>query len=158
MGRNLIRPKEDDRNSQPYGYIVTTDISLLSYVAQIVSAHVAKTEVAPEELPQLIRAVRATLEEIASGVQPEPAAPPKPAVPIHKSVFPDYIICLEDGRQVKSLKRHLLSNHGMSLEDYRQKWRLPPGYPTVAPNFSATRSRLAREGGLGSKRKKTVRA
>jgi predicted transcriptional regulator len=124
---------------------------LLELTAQIVSAHVGHNEVAPDTLPTLIRSVYATL----AGTQKpsaEVAEKPQPAVPVKKSVFPDFIICLEDGKKLKMLKRHLLTAYDMTPEEYRAKWGLPGDYPMVAPAYSHQRSALAKRIGLGSKR------
>jgi predicted transcriptional regulator len=124
--------------------------SLLGFTVQIVAAHVKNNQIAAAQLPALIRQVHAALSRAGT----EPAAPPAPekiAAPAapKKTVFPDYIICLEDGRRMKTLKRHLRSTYDMSPEQYRDKWDLPPDYPMVAPSYAARRSKLARELGLG---------
>ena len=116
--------------------------------ADIVSAYVSNNSVGATELPQLIQQVHEALTQASSGVQAEPAAPLTPAVPIKKSVTPDYIISLEDGRKYKSLKRHL-NTRGMSPDEYRTKWSLAKDYPMVAANYSAQRSSLAKTLGLG---------
>ncbi len=121
---------------------------VLGLTAQIVSAHVQRNPVAVEALPALIREVYQTLAslgEVASVPEPEL----KPAVPITKSVFADHIVCLEDGKQMTMLKRHLMTEHNMTVEQYRAKWNLPANYPTVAPNYAETRSALAKQMGLG---------
>jgi predicted transcriptional regulator len=115
--------------------------------ADIASAYVSNNIVAASELPGLIKAIFGALT-VATSVE-EPAEPQQPAVPIKKSVTPDHLICLEDGRRFKSLKRHLRSKYGLSPEAYREKWRLPKDYPMVAPAYSAARSKLARQMGLG---------
>ena len=122
---------------------------VLGLTAQIVSAHVAKNAVAVEELPGLIREVYRTLAGVNEVVVPEEA--PKPAVAVTKSVFPDYIVCLEDGKQMTMLKRHLMTEHNLTVEQYRAKWNLPPNYPMVAPNYAQHRSSLAKKIGLGTK-------
>ncbi len=118
---------------------------VLSLVAQIVSAHVAHNTVSADALPRLIQTVYSTL----SGVGTEA---PQPAVPIKRSVFPDYIICLEDGKKLKMLKRHLQTSYQMTPEQYRERWGLSPEYPMVAPNYAEHRSTLAKQIGLGRKR------
>ncbi len=127
--------------------------TLLDLTVQIVAAHVRNNQIAAAQLPALIQQVHAALAQAAT-----PAAPPavraaaeKPAPPVapKKSVFPDYIVCLEDGRRMKTLKRHLRSTYDMSPEQYREKWDLPPDYPMVAPNYAARRSKLAKQLGLG---------
>lgn len=126
----------------------------IELAADIVSAYVSNNSVAASELPGLISEVHAALVRVASGV-PSVAAPDnlRPAVPVKKSVGTDFIICLEDGKKFKSLKRHLRTQYNMSPEDYREKWGLPPDYPMVAPNYAQARSQLAKEMGLGSQRR-----
>ncbi len=124
--------------------------TLLDKTADIVTAFVTKNAVPPAELPQLIRSVHTALALLGQGAE-EPAAETKaPAVSIKKSVGTDYLICLEDGRKFKSLKRHLKTKYGLTPEDYRAKWGLPKDYPMVAPSYSASRSALAKQMGLGS--------
>lgn len=125
----------------------TTDV--LGLTAQIVSAHVANNAVTPDALPSLIQEVYKTL----AGVGKSPSAPdrPQPAVPIKKSVQPDHIICLEDGKKLKMLKRHLRSAYNMTPEEYRERWGLAPDYPMVAPSYAKHRSSLAKQIGLGTK-------
>jgi predicted transcriptional regulator len=126
----------------------------VGWAADIVSAFVQNNSVPASELPGLISSVHAAISNLGSAAGPVPATEPaKPAVSIKKSVTPDYIICLEDGKQFKSLKRHL-KGLGMSPEQYREKWNLPLDYPMVAPNYAATRSALAKSIGLGNNRKK----
>ena len=122
---------------------------LLDLVASIVSAHVAHNAVTPEALPGVIRPVDTAL----SGLGTEPPAVEKPelVVPIKKSVFPDHIVCLEDGKQLRTLKRHLNTSHGMTAEQYRARWSLPRDYPMVAPKYAERRSAVAKEIGLGRK-------
>lgn len=127
---------------------------LTEMTAEIVSAFVSNSSVRPSELPELIRQVHTTLSGIATGASAEPApAPLTPAVSIKKSISPDYLTCLEDGRKFKSLKRHLRTKYGLSPEAYRKKWGLPKDYPMVAPNYAAARSSLAKQMGLGQARK-----
>ena len=123
--------------------------STLAYTAQIVSAHVANNAVQASALPELIQQVYTALNSL--GGSTVAAEKPQPAVPVKKSVFPDYIICLEDGKKLKMLKRHLMTSYGMSAEDYRQRWNLPSDYPMVAPNYAQHRSSLAKSIGLGRK-------
>jgi predicted transcriptional regulator len=125
------------------------EINVLGLTAQIVSAHVSNNSVSTEALPSLIQEVYKTL----SGVGKEPAQPekPQPAVPIKKSVFPDHIICLEDGKPLKMLKRHLKTAYDMTPEQYRERWGLGADYPMVAPNYAKHRSSLAKKIGLGTK-------
>jgi predicted transcriptional regulator len=123
---------------------------ILGLTAQIVSAHVSKNRVETGTLPLLIQSVYRSL---STAGEAEPAPPPTqtPAVPIKKSVFPDYIVCLEDGKKLKMLKRHLHTSYGLSPDAYRAKWGLPRDYPLVAPNYTARRSELAVAAGLGRK-------
>jgi predicted transcriptional regulator len=129
----------------------TADAAILELTAQIVSAHAASNELRAASLPAAIRAVYETLSRIGE----TPAAPvekAQPAVPIRKSVFPDYIICLEDGKRLKMLKRHLSASYNLTPEQYRSKWGLEAGYPMVAPNYAERRSELAKQIGLGTHR------
>ncbi|MEQ1782743.1 MAG: MucR family transcriptional regulator [Hyphomonadaceae bacterium] len=127
--------------------------SLIELVSQIVSAYVAHNPVPVAELPRLIERVHATLSEIDGAPAAEPKSELKPAVPVRKSVTDDHIVCLEDGKKFKSLKRHLRTRYEMSPEEYREKWGLAPDYPMVAPNYAKQRSDLARKMGLGLMRK-----
>ena len=127
--------------------------SLIELSAQIVSAYVAHNPVPVAELPRLIERVHATLSEIEGAPAAEPKSELKPAVAIRKSVTDDHIVCLEDGKKFKSLKRHLRTRYDMSPEEYREKWGLAPDYPMVAPNYAKQRSELARKMGLGLMRK-----
>ena len=133
--------------------IANAATDLRELTADVVSAYVSNNPVPMSELSNLIAEVHTALGSTASGgaVASEPSERPKPAVPIKKSVTPDYIVCLEDGKQFKSLKRHLSSRYDMTPEEYRARWNLPPDYPMVAPNYAAARSKLAREMGLGRK-------
>lgn len=128
-----------------------TDTNLLGLTARIVSAHVANNPVEYRALPVLIRDIYKTLSHIDQSPT-EPAEKPQPFVPIRKSVFPDYIICLEDGKKLKMLKRHLASAYGMTPEQYRQKWGLDANYPMVAPKYAEKRSSLAKQIGLGTRK------
>jgi predicted transcriptional regulator len=124
-----------------------TDV--LGLTAQIVSAHVSNNSVTPDALPSLIQDVYRTLAGM--GKDAPPAERPQPAVPVKKSVFPDHIICLEDGKKLKMLKRHLRTAYNMSPEQYRERWGLDANYPMVAPNYARHRSSLAKKIGLGTK-------
>jgi predicted transcriptional regulator len=125
----------------------------IDLTARIVSAYVGNNTTPASELPALIAQVHAALARVSGG-QTEPALlKPKPAVPVKKSLTSEYIVCLEDGKKFKSLKRHLRTQYNMSPEQYRDKWDLPPDYPMVAPNYAVTRSQLAKSMGLGQKRK-----
>ena len=121
----------------------------IELAAEIVSAYVSNNSVPSSELPTLLSDVHAALVRVATGAQPVVAEAAKPAVPPKKSITNDYIICLEDGRKFKSLKRHLRTKYNMSPEDYRAKWNLPKDYPMVAPNYARARSELAKQMGLG---------
>ena len=126
--------------------------------ADVVAAYVAQNTLPSAELPALIQQIHSTLQQVAGGAQ-QPVEPPlTPAVPIKKSITRDYIICLEDGKRFKSLKRHLRSSFDLSPEEYRKKWSLPYDYPMVAPNYAQTRSDLAKSMGLGNLRQKAKQA
>jgi len=127
---------------------------ILELTANIVSAYVTYNPLNPSELPKLIHHVHDALTNFKPvQVVEELVEPAKPAVSVKKSITPDYLICLEDGKKFKSLKRHLRSHYGLSPDDYREKWGLPPDYPMVAPNYATTRSALAKEMGLGQSRR-----
>jgi predicted transcriptional regulator len=125
------------------------DAHLLGLTAQIVSAHVANNPVQPDALPGLIQSVFKTLAGAGKDT-PEPVKL-EPAVPIKKSIFPDHIVCLEDGKKLKMLKRHLATSYNMTPQQYRERWGLPHDYPMVAPDYAKHRSALAKEIGLGRK-------
>ncbi len=129
---------------------------VLGLTAQIVSAHVTKNPVSVEDLPALIREVYKTLSSVGEVAAPVEAA--KPAVAVTKSVFPDYIVCLEDGKQMTMLKRHLMTEHNMTVDQYRAKWSLPSTYPMVAPNYAKARSELAKQMGLGQGGRQAAKA
>ena len=127
----------------------TPTADLLGLTAEIVAAHVSNNPVALGYLPNLIQDVYRTLSSVGRPVaEPEPERP-QPAVPIKKSVTPEYLVCLEDGKKLKMLKRHLHTSYGLTPEQYREKWGLPPEYPMVAPNYADRRSVLAKKIGLG---------
>ena len=127
---------------------------LIDLAADIVSAYVSNNTVPASDLPALIADVHQALSSTHSGmIEPEPE-PLKPAVNPKKSIFPDYIICLEDGKKFKSLKRHLRTHYDLSPEEYRDKWNLAVYYPMVAPNYAAARSALAKKMGLGQQRRR----
>ena len=123
--------------------------NVLGLTAQIVAAHVSNNSISAEALPSLIQEVYKTL----IGVGNEPVQPerPQPAVPVKKSVFPDHIVCLEDGKKLKMLKRHLKTAYNMTPEQYRERWGLTADYPMVSPNYAKHRSSLAKKSGLGTK-------
>jgi len=122
--------------------------------ANIVSAYVSNNSVAASDIPALINQVHAALLRVSSGQGEAHAEPLKPAVSIKKSITPDHLVCLEDGKKFKSLKRHLRTQYNMTPEQYREKWGLPPDYPMVAPNYAAARSQLAKQMGLGQQRRR----
>lgn len=126
---------------------------LLALTAEIVSSHVANNAVAVEELPELIEQVYKTLHELGTGGAGG-ASRPEPAVPIKKSITPNYMICLEDGKKLKMLKRHLKTQYNLTPDEYRERWGLPADYPMVAPNYALQRRELAKKIGLGRGRKK----
>jgi MucR family transcriptional regulator, transcriptional regulator of exopolysaccharide biosynthesis len=128
--------------------------NFIELTAGIVSAYVSNNSVAAGDIPGLINQVHTALLRVSSGqsdAQPEPL---KPAVSIKKSINPDFIVCLEDGKKFKSLKRHLRTQYNLTPEQYRDKWGLPPDYPMVAPNYAAARSQLAKQMGLGQQRRR----
>jgi predicted transcriptional regulator len=128
---------------------------LLSLTTDIVAAHVSNNTVPPADLPMLIEQVYRTLSSV--GTEPAPVAErPTPAVPIKKSVTPDFIICLEDGKKLKMLKRHLKTAYDMTPDAYRERWGLPADYPMVAPNYAKQRSRLAKQIGLGTRARRSA--
>ena len=122
---------------------------ILALTAQIVSAHVANNSLSADAVPHLIQDIHRTLAALAHGAPP--VEEQQPAVPIKKSVYPDHIICLEDGKKLKMLKRHIKTAYNMTPEQYREKWKLPPDYPMVAPTYAKHRSTLAKKIGLGTK-------
>jgi len=123
---------------------------LLALTTNIVAAHVSNNSVAVPDLPRLIREVHDTLASVSGSGGREPERP-TPAVAIKKSVTPDFIVCLEDGKKLKMLKRHLKTAYSMTPEQYRERWGLPADYPMVAPNYAKQRSRLAKQIGLGTR-------
>jgi predicted transcriptional regulator len=127
--------------------------TLLTLTADIVAAHVSNNSVAVNDLPTLIQNVHAALSGI-SGSVPAPEAKPEPKVPVRSSVKPDFIVCLEDGKRLKMLKRHLMTHYNMTPDQYRQRWGLAADYPMVAPNYAEQRRTLAKSIGLGTKRKR----
>ncbi|WP_135469329.1 MucR family transcriptional regulator [Crenalkalicoccus roseus] len=137
----------------------TPSSDLLGLTAEIVSAHVSNNPVSLADLPNLIQEVYKTLATVGAPTTKQEPERPQPAVPIKKSVTPEYLICLEDGKKLKMLKRHLQTAYGMTPEQYRERWGLPPDYPMVAPNYAKHRSSLAKKIGLGTKaRTRTGRA
>jgi predicted transcriptional regulator len=133
-----------------------TDETLITLTADIVSAHVSNNSVAVNDLPQLIHNVHLALTGLGTKVEEAPVRQ-EPKVSIRSSVKPDYIVCLEDGKKLKMLKRHLMTHYQMTPEEYRQKWGLNADYPMVAPNYAEQRRTLAKKIGLGTKRRRTGR-
>ena len=131
-----------------------SDDTLITLTADIVAAHVSNNSVAVNDLPQLIANVHGALSGL-TGTSTSSDAKPEPKVPIRSSVKPDYIVCLEDGKKLKMLKRHLMTHYQMTPAQYRQKWGLAADYPMVAPNYAEQRRTLAKSIGLGTKRRKT---
>jgi predicted transcriptional regulator len=130
--------------------------NLIELAADIVSAYVSNNTVSTHDLTSLIGDVYAALQRTSAGIVAEPLPEPlKPAVPVKKSVTPDYIVCLEDGKKFKSLKRHLRTQYNVTPEEYREKWGLPADYPMVAPNYAQARSDLAKKMGLGQQRRRS---
>jgi predicted transcriptional regulator len=128
--------------------------SMNADTAQVVAAYLSHNTCSPEQIPGLIVSVHSAFSGLIVGAAPAMPAAPKqePAVPVKKSVFPDHIVCLEDGKQMKMLKRHLMTAYSMTPDQYRAKWGLPPDYPMVAPEYAKKRSSLAKDAGLGRKR------
>lgn len=124
---------------------------LVEFTADIVSAFVSNNSLPTNELPNLIASVHTAMASLQGVNAPAPEVPLTPAVPVKKSVGNDFIICLEDGKKFKSLRRHLSSTYNMTPDEYRAKWNLPRDYPMVAPSYSATRSELAKQNGLGNR-------
>lgn len=131
--------------------------TLITLTADIVSAHVSNNSVAVNDLPTLIQNVHNALSGLGERVE-EPQPKQEPAVSIRSSIKPDFIVCLEDGKKLKMLKRHLMTHYGMTPDEYRQKWGLAADYPMVAPNYAEQRRTLAKKIGLGTKRRRTGRA
>jgi predicted transcriptional regulator len=130
------------------------DLATIEMTADVVAAYLSKNPVAAADLPAVIQSVHQALTAAAAGPAAAVPPPPEPAVPVKKSITPDFLICLEDGRQFKSLKRHLRTKYDMSPDEYRTKWGLPKDYPMVAPAYAEKRSSLARQMGLGQQGRK----
>ena len=126
---------------------------LIELTADVVAAYVSNNPVPAGELPNLIADVHAALGRVGGGAEQAPVDKPKPAVNPKRSIHDEYIICLEDGKKFKSLKRHLMTHYGLTQDQYREKWGLDANYPMVAPNYAEARSQLAKKMGLGRKRK-----
>ncbi|GGD95207.1 transcriptional regulator [Aureimonas endophytica] len=141
-----------DQNERP-----ENNEMLMELTAEVVAAYVSNNSLAVSEIPALISDVYGALGRTHVAPQAPVVEKPKPAVAVKKSVTDDYIVCLEDGKKFKSLKRHLMTHYNLSPEEYREKWDLPADYPMVAPNYAAARSRLAKQMGLGHKRRRGAR-
>jgi predicted transcriptional regulator len=128
--------------------------TFIELTAEIVSAYVSNNSVPAGDLSMLINQVHTALTRVSSGQAELPSEPLKPAISVKKSIAPDFIVCLEDGKKFKSLKRHLRTQYKMTPEQYREKWGLAPDYPMVAPNYAAARSQLAKQMGLGQQRRR----
>jgi predicted transcriptional regulator len=124
-------------------------VEIIEMTADIVSAYVGNNSVSAADLPSLIQSVHGALSGVTMAAAPVEAAPKEPAVSVKRSIQPDFLICLEDGRKFKSLKRHLRTRYNLTPEEYRAKWGLPKDYPMVAPNYAKARSDLAKQMGLG---------
>jgi predicted transcriptional regulator len=129
----------------------------IAHTANIVSAYLSHNAVSANDIPALINQVHSALMRVSGGHGETPAEPLKPAVSVKKSVTPEFIVCLEDGKKFKSLKRHLRTQYSMTPEQYREKWGLPADYPMVAPSYAAARSQLAKQMGLGQQRRRRSR-
>ena len=134
-----------DANEDEY----ITEEQLLEMTTQIVSAYVGNNTISSENLSDVIGSVHNSLKNLNGGTVEAEPEPVKPAVPVRRSITPDYLVCLEDGKRLKMLKRHLRTTYGMSPDDYRAKWGLPSDYPMVSPNYAAQRSEFAKKIGLG---------
>ena len=146
----MARTKQGHRKMTESSSAEVKREDLLGYTSEIVSAHVSNNTVALSDLPGLIEQIYKTLAAIG-GVDGGASDRPTPAVPVKKSITPDFIVCLEDGKKLKMLKRHLKTAYNMTPEEYRERWGLSPDYPMVAPNYAKQRSRLAKEIGLGTR-------
>ena len=135
----------------------TASGNFIELTAEIVSAYVSNNTVSVAEIPSLISQVHAALSRVSGKPGESPAEPLKPAVSVKKSITPEHIVCLEDGKKFKSLKRHLRTQYNMTPEQYREKWNLGADYPMVAPNYAAARSQLAKQMGLGQQRRRRVK-
>jgi len=135
----------------------TANGSHIELTAEIVSAYVSNNTVAASDIPALINQVHAALARVSGNGGEAAAEPLKPAVSVKKSITPEHIVCLEDGKKFKSLKRHLRTQYNMTPEQYRDKWNLPADYPMVAPNYAAARSQLAKQMGLGQQRRRRAK-
>ena len=144
----VLGPRYMDNNETP----ARNGDMLIELTADVVAAYVSNNPVPVGELANLIADVHAALGRVGGGAEQAPAEKPKPAVNPKKSIHDDYLICLEDGKKFKSLKRHLMTHYGLTPDQYREKWGLDASYPMVAPNYAEARSQLAKKMGLGRKR------
>jgi predicted transcriptional regulator len=135
----------------------TVSGGFIELTAGIVSAYVSNNPVSAGDIPNLINQVHSALVRVSGGQSDSAPEPLKPAVSLKKSITPEYLICLEDGKKFKSLKRHLRTQYNMTPEQYRDKWGLPPDYPMVAPSYAAARSQLAKQMGLGQQRRRRAK-
>jgi MucR family transcriptional regulator, transcriptional regulator of exopolysaccharide biosynthesis len=135
----------------------TANGNFIELTAEIVSAYVSNNTVPAGEIPSLINQVHAALARVSGKSGDAPAEPLRPAISVKKSITPEYIVCLEDGKKFKSLKRHLRTQYNMTPEQYREKWSLGADYPMVAPNYAAARSQLAKQMGLGQQRRRRAK-
>ncbi len=135
----------------------TANGNFIELTAEIVSAYVSNNTVPAGEIPSLINQVHAALARVSGKPGDSPAEPLRPAISVKKSITPEYIVCLEDGKKFKSLKRHLRTQYNMTPEQYREKWSLGTDYPMVAPNYAAARSQLAKQMGLGQQRRRRAK-
>jgi predicted transcriptional regulator len=135
----------------------TANGNYIELTAEIVSAYVSNNTVPAAEIPGLINQIHTALSRVSGKSSDTPAEPLRPAVSVKKSITPEYIICLEDGKKFKSLKRHLRTQYNMTPEQYREKWGLGTDYPMVAPNYAAARSQLAKQMGLGQQRRRRAK-
>ena len=149
-----LREHLDRLQRSAEGISLTVPLDRQKLTAEIVSAYVSNNTVPAGEISSLINQVHAALSRVSGKPAEGPAEPLKPAVSVKKSITPEFIICLEDGKKFKSLKRHLRTHYNLSPEEYREKWGLPHDYPMVAPNYAQARSALAKQMGLGTRREK----
>jgi predicted transcriptional regulator len=133
--------------------VVDMTETLITLTADIVSAHVSNNSVAVSDVPGLIQNIHSALSQLGT-TAPEPEVKQEPAVSVRASIKPDYIVCLEDGKKLKMLKRHLMTHYNLTPEQYRAKWNLPADYPMVAPNYAEQRRSLAKKIGLGTRRRR----
>jgi predicted transcriptional regulator len=149
-GRDTAKPRDWSKaNMSSSDNQLSKMDDLLKFASDIVAAYVANNPIPVGEIPGMIKSIHATLGGLAGGTIVDGATGQKPAIPVKKSITPEYIICLEDGKKLKMLKRYLRSRYNLTPEEYRAKWGLPADYPMVAPNYAAQRSEFAKKIGLG---------